>query len=283
VARVSLAVLFVGTACYAGQWNSIPSDAAKVSPQEAQQFLEVICPADASADGCAVCPPEMPQSAQTWQLRTITFGQFLAPKSEDALVAGVGCEDHANLMSGAYLFTKQESSWRKVRYVAGANADDCKKLPGSDGRDRLVCEAADMHQGFGDSFLYLLDPGRDRRPEDNSLEVFLDVTDSLGSCVALSDGTVLSGKIESVSFAPASEPHGTRITVVTQLGKAVIPERIISGCNQSNRKPKVTVATVARRYEFLFDGQKVVSLPGNPAMQNGVMAEAPTTSYRQLK
>ena len=240
----------------------------------------MICPGDASTGGCAVCPPEMPQSAQNWRLRTITFGQFLGPKSEDALVAGVGCEDHANLMSGAYLFTKAGSSWRKVRYMAGMNADDCKKLPGSDGRDRLVCEAADMHQGFSDVFLYLLDPGRDPHDRDeDSLGVFLDVTDSLGSCVALSDGTVLKGEIESVSFAPAREPHAVRITVATRLGKAVIPEKIMTACDQSDRKTKVIVATIARRYEFLFDGQKIVPLPGNPALQSGVMAEAPTTSY----
>jgi hypothetical protein len=67
------------------------------SPREALHFLEMICPGDASKEGCAVCPLEMAPSAQNWQLRTITFGQFLAPKSEDALVAGVGCEDHANL------------------------------------------------------------------------------------------------------------------------------------------------------------------------------------------
>jgi len=43
-----------------------------------------------------------------------------------------------------------------------------------------------------------LDP---RTREDNSLDLFFDVTDSLGSCVALPEGNTLSGKIESVSFS----------------------------------------------------------------------------------
>lgn len=280
--RASATFLVLASLGYAGQ-NSIPSDAARVPPQEAQHFLEMICPGHASSDVCAVCPTEMPQSSQQWELRTITFGQFLAPKSEDVLIAGDGCEDHAHLMSGAYLFTKQGSSWRKVRYTPGWNADDCKKLGGSDGRDRLVCEAADMHQGFADSFLYLLDPGREPRgQEDNSLDVFLDVTDSLGACVALSDGTVLSGKIESVTFTPAGEAHQVRISVATRLGKAIIPEKIMFACDQSDRKLKPTVATVLRRYEFLFDGQKVVPLPGNPPANAGV-AEAPTTSFQPPK
>jgi hypothetical protein len=274
--------LFLASLCYGGQ-NSIPSDAVRVSPQEAQHFLEMICPGKASADACAVCPPEMPKSSQQWELRSMTFGQFLAPKSEDVLVAGMGCEDHAHLMSGAYLFTKQGSSWRKVRYNPGWNADDCKKLPGSDGRDRLVCEATDGHQGFADSFLYLLDPGRDpRERENNSLDVFLDATDSLGSCVALPDGTVLSGKIESVTFDPAEEAHAVRITVATRLGKAIIPEKTMFACDQSDCKRKPTVTTVLRRYEFHFDGQKVVPLPGNPPVTSGV-AEAPTTSYQPPK
>jgi hypothetical protein len=281
--RATVAVLVLAAICCEGQSNRVLSDAARVPPQEAHHFLELICPGNASADGCAVCPPEMPQSSQNWQLRTITFGHFQAPNSEDALVAGVGCEDHANLMSGAYLLTKQGPSWRKVRYEPGQNADDCKKLPGSDGRDRLVCLSADMHQGFSDSFLYLMDPGRaPGKPEDNSLDVFLDVTDSLGSCVALPDGTVLSGKIESVSFAPSSEPHTVRITVDTRLGKAVIPEKIMSACSGSASKPKLTVATVAQRYEFLFDGQKTVPLPGNPMTQNGT-TDAPITSYHSAR
>jgi hypothetical protein len=279
--RTSATFLFLASLCYGGE-NSIPSDAARVSPPEAQHFLEMICPGSASADACAVCP-ETPESGQSWKLRTITFGQFLGPKSEDVLIAGVGCEDHAHLMSGAYLFTKQGSSWRKVRYNPGWNADDCKKLPGSDGRDRLVCEAADIHQGFADSFLYLLDPGRDPgEQENNSLNVFLDVTDSLGACVALSDGTVLSGKIESVTFTPAGEAHAVRITVATRLGKAIIPEKIMFACDQSDRKRKPTVATVLRRYEFVFDGQKVVPVPGNPPVTSGA-AEAPITSYQPPK
>lgn len=48
-----------------------------------------------------------------------------------------------------------------------------------------MCEATDMHRALR-SFLYLLDPGQDpRKREDNSLDIFLDVTDSLGSGVAL--------------------------------------------------------------------------------------------------
>jgi hypothetical protein len=67
----------------------------------------------------------------------------------------------------------------------------------------LVCEGRDMHQGVGDSFLYLLDPGQDpSKREDNTLDIFFGLDDSLESCTQLPDGTVQSGRIESVSFFP---------------------------------------------------------------------------------
>jgi len=223
----------------------------------------------------------MPPSAQTWELRTITFGHFLGPASEDALVSGTGCEPHSNGMSGAYLFTRERSSWRKVWYGAGENASDCKKLTGSDGRDFLVCEGQDMHQGVADSFLYLLDAGQDPgKREDNTLDIFFGLDDSLGSCTQLPDGTAVSGSIKSVSFSPSSEPHAVRISVTARLGKAAIPAKILYDCNQSDGKIRPKIATVLRRYEFLFDGRKVVLDSKNPPTEHA-WAIAPQTSFQR--
>lgn len=280
VARtIALILLASSTCCCASEFGSIPSDAAHVSSTETRHFLEMICPRDASATGCSVCPAEMPTSAQSWDLKSITFGHFLAPGSEDAFVSGTGCEPHSNGMSGAYLFTKDGSSWRKVWYAAGENASDCKKLLGSDGRDLLVCEGQDMHQGVADSFLYLLDAGRDPRTrEDNSLDIFFGLDDSLGSCTALPDGTVLSGKIESVSFSAKDVRNIVGITVIARLGKAAIPERILHDCVQSNGNARPAMATVLRRYDFLFDGRKVLPKAKNPPTENA-WAVAPRTSH----
>jgi hypothetical protein len=273
-------ILFLAACCQAAQFGSIPSDAAKVSPAEARDFLEKVCPGHASATSCSVCPKEMPFSAQTWKLDSITFGHFLGAASEDAFVSGTGCEPHANLMSGAYLFTKDGSSWRKVWYGAAENASDCKKLMGSDGRDLLVCEGGDMHFGVADSFLYLLDAGQDpSKREDNTLDIFFGLDDSLGGCTQLPDGTVVNGRIESVSFSPTRARHAVRISVTARLGKAAIPARILSDCYV---KPNPTIATVLRRYEFLFNGQKVVPDARNPPMDHA-WAVAPRTSYRPGK
>jgi hypothetical protein len=278
--RLPHGVLSLAVLCHAGQFGVIPSDAAHMSPDEARSFLHMICPGDETTAGCSVCPPEMPPSAQTWELRTVTFGHFLAPKSEDALVSGFGCEPHVNLMSGSYLFTKQRASRRKVWYSAGEDADDCKKLPGSDGRDRLVCEGSDMHQGVADWFLYTMDPGQDPQKQENGpLEVFFDVNDTLGSCQTLPEGAMTSSRIESVSFVPVPTHHATRIIVLARLGKAVVPEDAMASC-QPGSKNRLDIATVPRRYRFVFDGRKVTPTPGNPPTEYNV-AVAPATSWHK--
>jgi hypothetical protein len=222
----------------------------------------------------------MPQSAQTWDLRSIIFGHFLSAQSDDALVAGTGCEDHAHLMSGAYLFTRKESGWHKSWYEPGANADDCKKLTAADGRDLLACEASDMHQGIVDEFLYTMDPGEDpaRQSDDGPLRLFLDVLDSLGSCAQLPDGTVRAGAIKSVSFTPDAS-GGVRIVIDTRLGKAAVPDQVLEKCDSGEKGP-LEIETVPVRYEFRFDGRNIVPDPSNPLKDEFGGAAAPATTYR---
>jgi hypothetical protein len=217
----------------------------------------------------------MPPSLQTWVIRGIFEGHFLNATSQDVLVTGFGCEDHANLMSGAYLFTKNGPGWKKVLYKPSVGADDCKKLNGSDGRDRLVCAGSDMHQGVTDSFLYVFDPGKDPgKIPDNSLDLFFDVMDSLGSCATLPDGTVRSGVIKSVTFQP-------RIQVIARVGQATVPAKAMEACDSLHNK--VTIRTVPRRYEFTFDGSKIVPARENPPSENMWTAVAPTTSYSVIR
>lgn len=122
--------------------------------------------------------------------------------------------------------------------MQGANAFDCKKLAGSDHRDRLVCAADDMHQGVGDSYLYLLDPGRDPATldplDDTSRGVpFFAVDDSLGGCVTYPEGFVQSGSIDRVEFAALPAAHHVRIVVFARLGKAMVPDAVLQKACES--------------------------------------------------
>jgi hypothetical protein len=128
----------------------------------------------------------------------------------------------------------------------------------------------------------LLDAGQDpsKRQED-TLDIFFGLDDSLGGCTELPDGTVLTGAIESVFFSPA-KAHTVRISVTARLGKAAIPAKIMNDCDQSNGKIRPAIATVPRRYEFLFDGRKVVPDAKNPPTKYA-WAVAPLTSYSPVK
>lgn len=221
-------------------------------------------------------------SAQRWDLQSITFGHFVSPASDDALLSGSGCEPHSEGMSGSYLFTRNGSSWRRIRYLEGVNAFDCKKLTGSDDRDRLVCAANDMHQGVGDSYLYLLDAGRDPAtvdPLDDTSrgETFFAVDDSLGGCVTYPKGFVQSAEIERVEFVPMPTKYHMRLIVFARLGKAMVPDAVFQKACEPGI-PALKLATALRRYEFIFNGSKIVPVPGGRLDQYG-NAIAPRTSY----
>jgi hypothetical protein len=291
---LKLGVLFVAALGCRGQWDAsklIRSDAARLPAAEVHGFLEMICPGQTSDAGCKVCPKDTaftpPASTQTWDLKAIIAGHFVSLTSDDALISGSGCEPHAAGMSGSYLFTKDGPAWRKVRYEAGVKAFDCKKMTGLDSRDRLVCAADDMHQGFGHEFLYLLDPGRDPRtmdPQDDTSrgDIFFDVGDSLRGCVRLPDGTVLGGAIERVEFVPLEEERQVRIVVTARLGRAVVPNDIFRKACAPGLPSGLRLATVLRRYEFVFDGQEIVPSADNPPLSNR-SAVAPRTSYTTMR
>jgi hypothetical protein len=209
------------------------------------------------------------------------FRHFVSPSSEDALVSGSGCESHADDFGGSFLLTKQGLSWHKVRYVAGLIAFDCHKLTGSDGRDRLICGQADSWQGDEFSSVCIHDPGADLIKTDtldtqfargfaldNRGECFFGVEDTTGAM----GKSVQRGFIQRVEFAGIASGHQTRIIVIARLGRANVPEELVEK-GASGTGPNPTIATLPRRYEFVFDGARVAAAPNNPPVA------APLTSY----
>lgn len=276
--RPSKLCLFLTLACTCfGQeyWETqtwIPSDAARLPPPETQSVLKQICSNHAYAAGCDACPEATAGDAGNWELRAIFLGHFLSSSSQDALVSGFGCESHADGMGGSFLFTRRGSSWLTVRYVAGMIAWDCRKLVGSDGRDRLVCGLVDGWQGHLVSSLYLLDPGvdltradtlerqfRTHSHLDNRGVSFFGVEDTRGAM----ETSVQRGFIERVEFAGIASRNRTRIIVFARLGRANLPEEVVMKA-ASGAGPNPDIATLPRRYEFVFDGKEVLAAPNNP-------------------
>jgi hypothetical protein len=197
------------------------------------------------------------------------------------LISGIGCAPHADTFGGSFLFTKDRSAWRKVRYEAGLIAWDCKKLRASDGRDRLACGVVDGNQGIFYSSLFLRDvrktpPAVDPLDGSGNPDVmFFAVMDTAGSCMQFSDGTTQSASIGRVEFENMPAKDHVRIVVFARLGAAMIPAKVLEQGCERGAKPKI--ATVPRRYGFVFDGAKILPDPHNPP------TAAPRTSYSSAK
>src|SRR5271156_3858149 len=151
----------------------IRSDAAQLSPIEQHHLLDKICPGHATDTGCDTCPPDttfasLVGGTLTGDVMAIPLGHFLTPSSRDALVSGRGCEPQTAGTTDSFLLSKEGQSWRRIRNTSGMNAWDCKKLAGSDGRDRLVCGWKAENQGDAASYLSLYDPGGDQAEDQTS-------------------------------------------------------------------------------------------------------------------
>jgi hypothetical protein len=160
------------------------------------------------------------------------------------------------------------------------NAWDCRKLSGSDERDRLFCGAAEGERGNFADFLYLLDPGAHlskASPDDNRGDLVFEVEDN----VRAGRNPMQRGNVEQVEFVDLAASHHVRIDVTTRLGQATVPARVIERAI-SRTGPRFDIETVVRRYEFIFDGAVVVPDGNNPAMA-GPVAVAPNTSYSLAK
>jgi hypothetical protein len=276
--------LFVALAfgCF-GQWETekwIPSDAARLSPSATKELLAQICPGNSNESGCDVCPKDTNGGAGKWEIKAVFSAHFVSPSSEDRLISGSGCESHADDFGGSFLLTKQGPSWHKVRYVAGLIAFDCHKLTGSDGRDRLICGQVDSWQGEQYSSVCIHDPGVDLtktdtldaqfargRALDNRGDCFFHVEDTTGGV----GKTFQRGFIQRVEFAGITSRR-TRIIVFARLGRANVPEEVVRK-GATGAGPNPNIATLPRRYEFTFDGAKVLPATNNPPL------ESPVTSY----
>ncbi len=171
-------------------------------------------------------------------------------------------------MDGSFLLTRVGSSWRKVRYMAGTRARNCRRLPGSDGHDRLVCADADGHQGYLYRSLSLLDPGQDpaalsSRDLESGKPFFGIIDDTgAGACHAYGEdsegGELQSGSIDRVDFTRLRPKYHVRIVVYGSSGSMKISptlrERVCSG---ETPEPDITPLIKPTRDEFIFDGTKI--------------------------
>lgn len=267
----SIIVFVVASACF-GQTKAIKSNAPAIPKSEMLQLLTQICPGGERDLACSVCPEGSSSAgaSATWTVEAVFYGHFLSASSQDALVNASGCESHADGMSSSVLLTRQQSSWRIVRYMPGTRAGDCRLLQAADGRDRLVCAQMDGHYGFYQTTLSLFDPGRDPAsltPQDQAFgSVFLSLFDSTnaGACQtygeagAKVDSTLQMATLDRVEFTPLPSKDQVRIVASAREGSMKIPAKLRAQiCAETAPEPDLTGLVKQTRYEFIFDGKEV--------------------------
>ena len=94
---------------------------------------------------------------RTFHPRSIIFGHFLAPESNDATVSGWSAETHPYRWGGTLLLSRRLGAWVPIWYRSGLIADSCEKVVLPDRREVLLCEDEDSGMGHALHYLYVVD------------------------------------------------------------------------------------------------------------------------------
>ena len=94
---------------------------------------------------------------RTFHPKTVIFGHFLGPSSDDAAITGWSAETHPYLWGSALLLTKHGDTWSPVWYRSALIIDSCEKVALADHREILLCEDEDSGMGHAWHYLYTVD------------------------------------------------------------------------------------------------------------------------------
>ena len=159
-----------------------------------------------------------------WTLTDTVLGHFSAPGADEAVLHAEGCESHADGLGGDFLLRRQQGDWHVVRYVHALPGSRCHALRMSSGRDALLCQTSDMHQGIIEDAVGLFTIGNKGAPDPDSGEdsVLLYTTDETETCADDHAGnlTVRVGNVTAVDLLPPG-PNGLQdVRVRAKLGMA---------------------------------------------------------------
>ncbi|MEG9431897.1 hypothetical protein [Terriglobus sp. ADX1] len=259
--RISIAVLLlilvVGGAWYAYVALSTTDDDTPDTPlaqvpltfDDQVVMANLACGGHASVDAkkaiaCSTCPPGSDFAGASngpdagWSSGGVLTGSFTAPGMDEALMRASGCESHANNMGGDFLFRRNGSKWSLVRYAKSAIADDkCLKALWGQGRDAVICESGDMHQGIASSGVQLMtfDAAQPSLPMDKDLYRkvnFVVAEDSSGNCgfpMGNPQQTLQFDKVDRAYLVPTDTSRPS-VTVKVTLARAKAGKRGVATC-----------------------------------------------------
>lgn len=247
--------------------QAFPSDSQDPQAVNGTGLLGAVCPGKIATGkelGCAHCPPDSGFGSMDlpWSLESVTFGHFLSPASEDAVLWMTGCEPHSRNFGGAVLLTRKSGRWSMLRYAAGLQIGRCHRLPLNDGREILVCIGTFGGQGNNLTNIYvedLLSP----RPalmaahgdEDN---IVFSAFDNTWTCGLDDHGRVTRTTIDKVEFRTSKTGAPLlSITASSGGGRAKPEGRLPCVPGRDPARPPTKTA----RADFEFDGKKFNEVP----------------------
>ena len=224
---------------------------------------------------CSVCPAgsdfapspgtQPPGDMDSWKVDSVLFGHFTAPDAHEAVLHVNGCESHANSFGGGFLLRQAGTQWQTVRYMhgmTGGGENSCQTLRWGNGRDVLLCQVGDMHQGVASDGVELIGVQESAPAKQPSWPngTLISVNDDSSNCEdPYPAKNVHVGSIAAVKQLPPASPGGLQdVQVSVKLGMASLPKG-------SQQCPAVEQKTYT--VTFHSGGGRLAAAGGAPALQ----------------
>lgn len=207
-----------------------------------------------------------------WSLEAVTFGRFLSPTSEDAVLWMTGCEPHSLNFGGTILLTKSSKRWSMLWYKAGVQTARCHKAATHNEREILVCIGTAGGQGNLSTDLYALDLTNPKPtlmaggPNDGTFFAAFDDTLTCGwqdGAKEPSTDPVIRTRIDKVEFS-ANRANGVPlISVTARFGKKQMTAEDVKACMA--KQEDVLPSTKSYRMDFSYSGHDFEPAPSSAA------------------
>lgn len=277
---LGLAVLGFAT-CAAAPATSAPS--ASKAADEFKALFAGVCQigtvphasAGVAAIGCTCCPPfdECRPTGPVQDVESVyapnatVAGSFTRAGADQRAVAMQGCESHAENYGGMLLLERGAQGFQVVRYVSALAANSCWAVRRKDGRDLLLCERDDGHQGTASQALYQWDLSGSDEQLLNTNELVYVSDNEMSGCWSEPGAEIASTRMlpPRFDFRPGrplltldldvrqgrvSKPYLARCQELLQTRDAAPPD--------ARRSPRNLLAARTQRLVFGFDGAYLV-------------------------
>ena len=239
------------------RWASLPS-AAPGTPRFG-------CACCAPFDGCR--PGDAPARAapQVYAPAQIIEGAFTRAGAEQRAIPMLGCEPHSENFGGMLLLERGSSGFALARYVSGLFASQCWPVPGADGRDLLLCERSDAHQGVADDLFFQWDLALPEPQLAETAPLLATSDDEMSGCTSEPGRAVSSTRITARRLS--SRASAVELDLELDVRQGQVTDAYLARCRELEQPavatrpdapggPRTLLAGHVERLVLHFDGSR---------------------------